>query len=130
MARQQAVLRGEVGMIAERIEKDRAAFMDLPAVPFDACNQRPGRVSSQALVRYRTNDYLMPVAYAHREIIVKGHVDEVLIAPAGEEIARHRCSYETADFVFNPLHDLPLLEQEVGVLDQAFVGQTVHWTLC
>ncbi|MEO1494361.1 MAG: hypothetical protein AAFV19_19615 [Pseudomonadota bacterium] len=119
VARQQAVLRGEAGTIAEHLVKDRAAFMDLPAIPFDACDQRPGRVSSQALVRYRNNDCSVPVAYAHREIIVKGYVDEVLIVSAGEEIARHRRSYETADFVFNPLHYLPLLEQKVGALDHA-----------
>ena len=33
--------------------------------------------------------------------------------------ARHRRSYETADFVFDPLHCLPLLERKVGALDQA-----------
>jgi len=119
MARQQVVLRRETGTIAERLEKDRAAFMDLPPVAFEACDQRPGRVSSQALVRYRNNDYSVPVAYAHREIIVKGYVDEVVITTGGDEIARHRRSYETADFVFNPLHYLPLLEQKVGALDQA-----------
>ena len=30
---------------------------ELPATPFDACDQTSGRVSSQALVRYKTNDY-------------------------------------------------------------------------
>jgi hypothetical protein len=117
--RQQAVLRGESGSIADRLGKDRAAFMDLPAVAFEACDQRPGRVSSQALVRYRNNDYSVPVAYAHREIIVKGYVDEVVIISGGDEVARHRRSYETADFIFDPLHYLPLLEQKVGALDQA-----------
>lgn len=118
-ARQQAVLRGESGTIADRLEKDRVAFMALPMVAFEACDQRPGRVSSQALVRYRNNDYSVPVAYAHREIIVKGHVDEVAIICGGEEIARHRRSYEATDFVFDPLHYLVLLEQKVGALDQA-----------
>jgi transposase len=102
--RQQAVLRGESETIAARLEKDRAAFMELPATAFDACDQRPGRVSSQALVRYRNNDYSVPVAYAHREVIVKGYVDEVVITAGSEEIARHRRSYASADFVFEPLH--------------------------
>ena len=119
MARQQAVLRGESGTIATRLEKDQAAFMELPATAFDACDQRPGRVSSQALVRYRNNDYSVPVAYAHREVIVKGYVDEVVITAGSEEIARHRRSYGSADFVFDPLHYLPLLEEKVGALDQA-----------
>ncbi|MEM1151563.1 MAG: IS21 family transposase [Pseudomonadota bacterium] len=118
-ARQQAVLRGETITIADRLDADRVAFMDLPPVAFEACDQRPGRVSSQALVRYRNNDYSVPVDYAHREIIVKGYVDQVVIISGGDEIARHRRSYETADFIFNPLHYLPLLEKKVGALDQA-----------
>ena len=119
VARQQAVLRGETDTIATRLEKDRAAFIALPAVPFAACDQRSGRVSSQALVRYRNNDYSVPVAYAHRDVIVRGYVDEVVIAAGGDEIARHRRSYASADFVFDPLHYLPLLEKKVGALDQA-----------
>ena len=35
----------------------------------------------------------------------------------GEVIARHRRSYERNDFVFNPVHYLPLLEQKTGALD-------------
>ena len=34
-------------------------------------------------------------------------------------IARHRRSYERDDFVFDPIHYLPLLERKVGALDQA-----------
>jgi transposase len=117
--RQRAVLRGSEATIGDRLVADRSAFLAFPAAPFDACDKRPGRVSSQALVRYRNNDYSVPVAFAHREVIVKGYVDEVVITNGAEEIARHRRSYETADFVFNPLHYLALLEQKVGALDQA-----------
>ena len=119
--RQQAVLRGAGSTIADRLAVDRAAFLALPGVAFDACDKRPGRVSSQALVRYRNNDYSVPVAYAHREVIVRGYVDAVVIAVAGEEIARHRRSYETADFVFNPLHYLALLEEKGEPLER-------HWS--
>ena len=119
LERQMAVLRGAKGTIADRLAADRAAFLAFPAMAFDACDKRAGRVSSQALVRYRNNDYSVPVAFAHREVLVKGYVDEVVIAVADEEIARHRRSYGTADFVFNPLHYLALLEEKVGALDQA-----------
>ena len=34
-------------------------------------------------------------------------------------IARHRRSYERDDFVFDPVHYLPLLERKTGALDQA-----------
>jgi len=115
-----AVLRGSEGAnIGARLETDRAAFMDLPATPLDACHKRPGRVSSLSLVRYRNTDYSVPVAYAHRDVMVKAYVDEVVIEAGAEEIARHRRSYAAEDFVFDPLHYLDLLERKVNALDQA-----------
>ena len=42
-------------------------FQDFPAVPFEICDRRPGRVISQALIRYKNTDYSVPVAYAHRD---------------------------------------------------------------
>ena len=77
------------------------------------------RVSSLSLVRYRTNDYSVPVAYGHRDVLVRGYVNEVVISCGSEIIARHRRSYERDDFVFDPLHYLPLLERKTGALDQA-----------
>ncbi len=118
-ARQDAVLRGAGGTIGERLAADRAAFSELPPAPFDACDKRPGKVSSQALVRYKSTDYSVPVAHAYRNVLVKGYVDAVAITVGAEEIARHPRSYESADFVFDPLHYLALLEMKVGALDQA-----------
>jgi hypothetical protein len=51
--------------------------------------------------------------------VVKGYVDEVVVAVGSGEIARHPRSYESSGFVFDPLHYLPLLERKVGALDQA-----------
>ena len=118
-ARQTAILRGAEGSIAERPAADRAAFAPLPPTPFDACDKRPGRVSSQALVRYKNTDYSVPVAYAHRDVMVRGYVDAVAIAVGAEEIARHPRSCDNADFVFDPLHYLALIERKAGALDQA-----------
>jgi len=80
-----------------------------------------------SLVRYRGNDYSVPTAYGHREVLVRGYVHEVVIACATEEIARHARSYEREDFVFNPLHYLALLERKIGALDQA--APLVGWEL-
>ena len=76
-------------------------------------------MSSLSLVRYRTNDYSAPVAYGHRDVLVKGYVDRVVISCGFEVIARHHRSYQRDDFVFDPVHYLPLLEQKTGALDQA-----------
>ena len=76
------------------------------------------RVSSLSLVRSRTNDYSVPVAYGHRDVLVRGYVGEVVISKGPEVIARHRRSYGRDDFVFEPVHYLPLLERKTGALDQ------------
>ena len=50
---------------------------------------------------------------------MRGYVDRVVISCGSEVIARHARSYERDDFVFDPVHYLPLLERKVGALDQA-----------
>jgi hypothetical protein len=49
--------------IGERLVADTAALRALPAGPLEPCEKRTARVSSMALVRYRTNDYSAPTAY-------------------------------------------------------------------
>ena len=43
----------------------------------------------------------------------------MVISCGAEVIARHPRSYERDDFVFDPIHYLPLLEQKTAALDQA-----------
>ena len=112
-------LRGHSETIGERLSRDLAVFHDLPATAYDACEKRSGRVSSLSLVRYRGNDYSVPTAYGHREVLIRGYVGEVVISCGADIIARHARSYEREDFVFDPLHYLALLEQKIGALDQA-----------
>jgi hypothetical protein len=112
-------LRSHEQTIGDRLERDRAVLQRLPATAYDACDKRPGRVSSLSLVRYRGTDYSVPTRFGHSEVLVRGYVHEVVISSGGEVIARHPRSYEREDFVFDPLHYLSLLEQKTGALDQA-----------
>ena len=117
--RQAEILRGHSETIGARLARDLEAMADLPAAPFDACDQTTGRVSSQALVRYKTNDYSVPVAYGHRDVWVRGYVDQVVIGCGGEIVARHPRCYDREDMIFDPVHYLPLIEKKIGALDQA-----------
>jgi hypothetical protein len=119
LKRQDEILRGHAETIGQRLLRDLDALMALPAVPYDACEKISTRVTSISMVRYRGNDYSVPVAYAHREVHVRGYVGEIVIGCGTDVVARHRRSYEKADMIFDPLHFLPLLEQKVGALDQA-----------
>jgi transposase len=117
--RRQERLRGHEQSIGERFEKDLAAMLPLPPSSYEACEKLTTRVNSLSLVRYRTNDYSVPVCWGHREVLVKGYVHEVVISCGAEVIARHRRSYEREDMIFDPLHYLALLEQKTNALDQA-----------
>ena len=117
--RRERKLWGHTQTIAERFERDREQLLPLPPAPLEACQKRTTRVSSQALVRYETNDYSVPVEYGHRQVLVKAFVWEVVICAASEVIARHPRSYDREEMIFNPLHYLALLEQKTNALDQA-----------
>ena len=125
--RQGDILRGHTETIGQRLERDMVAMAELPPAPFDACDQATGRVSSQALVRYKTNDYSVPVAYGHRDVWIRGYVDAVVIGCGGDVIARHLRCYDREDMVFDPVHYLPLIEKKINALDQA--APLAEWAL-
>ena len=113
--------------IGERLLADVAAHRSLPPVPLEPCEKRGARVSSTALVRYRSNDYSVPTRFGFQDVMVKGFVDEVVILSGAEEIARHVRSYGSGDFVADPLHYLALIETKPNALDQAAALQ--NWAL-
>jgi transposase len=125
--RQDERLRGHDETIGERLKNDLAAMLPLPAAPYDACAKQATRVSSLSLVRYGNNDYSVPVAYGHREVLVKAYVDRVEINCGSDCIAKHARSYDKADFIFDPLHYLALIERKVNALDQA--APLADWSL-
>ena len=118
-ARRGRRLRRHTETIGARFARDREALLPLPPVPYDACDTRTTRVTSLSLVRDRRNDDSVPTADGHREVLVKGSVDDVVIVCGSDEIARHRRSYGRAELICNPRHDLALLERKTGALDQA-----------
>ena len=100
---------GQTETIGERLQADLGVFRPLPSGGFEACEKRPARVSSTALVRYRMSDYSVPTTYGHRDVIVKGFVDHVVIICNGGEIACHKRAYERGSFVCDPLHSITMI---------------------
>lgn len=119
LARRAQRLRGHKETIGERFERDRTAFLPLPAARFEACDKATVRASSISLVRYKTNDYSVPTEYGHRQVLVKAYVHRIVIVSGCEVIAEHQRSYEREATVYNPLHYLALLEHKSRALDQA-----------
>ncbi len=86
-ARQSAILHGHRETIGERLEQDLAAMSPLPASPYQARHKATGRVSSQSLVRYRTNDYSVPSTYGLRDVTIRA-----LFCTSGNNTRRFRSS--------------------------------------
>lgn len=112
-------LRGKGGSKAELLREDQTAFVPLPPSRFDACRRQPTRANSLSLVRFDDNDYSVPVACAHHEIVAKGYVDRVLLCHHDVVVARHSRSWGKEGVFFDYRHYLPLLERKPGSLDHA-----------
>ena len=110
---------GHTETIGDRLQRDLAAMSPLPSAAYEACAKATGRVSSQSLVRYKTNDYSVPSTHGFRDVTIRAFVDVVEIGCGGEIIARHPRCYEREQMVFNPVHYFALLERKPGALDQA-----------
>ena len=112
-------LRGKGAPKKELLLEDQAAFLPLPATPFDACRKASTTVDRLSLVRFDCNDYSIPVCFAHHTVVIKGYVDRVCVCRRDEVIARHERRWDKESVAFNPLHYLELLERKPGALDHA-----------
>lgn len=121
-------VRGRSLTKGELLAEEKAEFLPLPTCPLEACRTQSGRASSLSLMRFRDNDYSVPVAYAHHELVVKGFVERVLICTKfGVVIASHPRCWDKERTVFDPRHYLALLERKPGALD--FAEPLAEWKL-
>lgn len=111
--------RGKPAPKSDLLREDQAAFLPLPKQAFEARRIASVSANSESLVRFDTNDYSVPVAYAHREILVVATVDEVRLVHAARLVARHLRCWDREQPIFDPLHYLALLERKPGGFDHA-----------
>ena len=112
-------VRGKDGTKQELLREDQAAFLPLPAAPFDACRKVSTSADRLSLVRFDANDYSVPVRYAHHAVTVKGYADRVLVCREDTVIAEHARRWGKEGIAFEPIHYLELLERKPGALDYA-----------
>ncbi len=112
-------LRGKGATKAQLLEGDKTHFRPLPDTPFDACLKQSTTATSMSLVRFDTNDYSVPVEYAHHPVVVKGYIDRVDIFYKDKRITTHDRLWCKEGMAFNPVHYLAVLERKPGALDHA-----------
>ena len=113
-------VRGKSATVATLLADDRAAFLPLPARPFEARRVTEAGADSLSLVRFDTNAYSVPTRYAHRTLTVIGTVAEVRIAFEDRMVARHPRCWDREQSIFDPVHYLALLERKPGGFDFAW----------
>jgi transposase len=111
--------RGKPAPKSELLVEDQAAFLSLPKQPFEARRVAEGTANSESLVRFDTNDYSVPVQYAHRKLLVVATVEEVRLVYEDRLVAHHRRSWDRERIFFEPIHYLALLERKPGGFDYA-----------
>ena len=119
--------RGKPGPKGELLAEDQAAFLPLPKQSFEARRVVDATVDSQSLVRFDTNDYSVPVKYAHRKLLVVATVEEVRLIYQDRLVARHPRCWQREQTLFEPIHYLALLERKPGGFDYA--RPLEHWRL-
>src|SRR5262249_27816361 len=120
-------LRGKPATKGELLDEERTAFLAAPAEAFAAHRVKPAKASSLSLVRFDTNDYSVPTAFAHRGGTVVAAVapvrivaDDMTVACPPRRWGRHQVTYD-------PIHYLALLERKPGALD--FAAPLQGWEL-
>jgi len=112
-------VRGKPGTKAERLQVDLAAMLALPIETFEVRRVEPGTANTLSLVRFDCNDYSVPTAYAHHDVICHGGIEELRILCGAEVIAVHVRSWRREEVFFDYRHYLALLERKPGALDHA-----------
>ena len=111
--------RGKPASKGELLVEDQAGFLPLPQQPFEARRIAAASADSQSLVRFDTNDYSVPVKYAHRQLLVVATVEEVRLVYEDRLVARHPRCWSRERTLFEPIHYLALLERKPGGFDYA-----------
>ena len=111
----------------ELLAEEREFLLDLPKQAFDARRVTRAAANSLSLVRFDTNNYSVPVKYAHREITIVATVDQVRLVHQDQLVATHPRGWKRSEFFFNPVHYLALLEKKPGGFD--FARPLQEWKL-
>lgn len=101
------------------LQEDKIAGLPSPTDQSDPRRLVSTTATSEALVRFDTNDYSVPVEHAHKPVVLRASTTKVFLYRDDHEIARHERCRRRERQIFDPVHYLPLLDRKPGSLDHA-----------
>lgn len=120
-------LRGQRTTKLGLLEEEQQALLPLPKQAFEARRLEGAKSNSLSLVRFDTNDYSVPTAYAHHQVTAVGNIQEVRLIVNDRVVARHPRDWARENVHYDPRHYLALLERKPGSLD--FARPLEDWQL-
>jgi hypothetical protein len=120
-------LRGQRTTKLGLLEEEQQALLPLPRQAFEARRVEGAKSNSLSLVRFDTNDYSVPTAYAHHQVTAVGNIQEVRLIVNDRVVARHPRDWARENVHYDPRHYLALLERKPGSLD--FARPLEDWQL-
>jgi len=97
-------LRGKAHSKRALLAEDKAASLAIPTDRFDPRRLVSTTATSEALVRFDTNDYSVPVEHAHKPVVLRASTTRVFVYRDDREIARHERCWQREKQIFDPLH--------------------------
>ena len=119
-------IKGKPATVGEMFATEKPLLQQLPGYPFETAKSINARVNSFSTVKFRTNNYSVPVIYTGKTVGVKGYPEVIEIYYKGLKIATHTRCFGKNQSIYHLEHYMPLLEERKrAILDAAPVKQNV-----
>ncbi len=120
------IIKGKPATVGEMLATERSLLQPLPGYRFETAKSTNARVNSFSTVKFRTNNYSVPIAYTGKTVGVKGYPEVVEIYYKGQKIATHTRCFVRNQSIYHLEHYMPLLEERKrAIIDAAPVKQNV-----
>jgi hypothetical protein len=109
--------------VADAWAEEQPRLLPAPAHPFECDLVKPIRSDKTIYVRFDLNDYSIPPLAVGKYLTLVASPGLVRLLDGGQEIARHRRSYDRHQRIDDPAHLEELLEQKRKALGATAVGR-------
>ena len=103
-------IQGKPGTVGHMYQAEKDALRPLPRYIFETAKCSSARVNAFSTVRFRTNNYSVPVAYVGRTVGVKAYPEKIEIFCDGCKISEHERCFEKHQNRYRLQDYLPLLK--------------------
>lgn len=119
-------IKGKPSSVGDMFSYEKTLLRRLPGYRFETAKSSNVRVNAFSTIKFRTNNYSVPVGYTGKMVGVKGYPEVVEVYYNGEKIATHSRCFGRNQSIYHLEHYMPLLEERRrAILDAAPVKQNV-----